>query len=94
MRRKDDQLAAMLKRMDVKDKQMTELIMQVAAMKTGGCYTREDNDDDTDNDSTNNARTSCNRKRKAADNGNGGNSSLDSGDGNDANQLNMQLSGG
>ena len=33
-RRKDDQFAAMLARIDAKDKQIKELIMQVAAMKS------------------------------------------------------------
>ena len=36
VRRKDDQFSAMLARMDVKDKQMNELIMQVATMKSSG----------------------------------------------------------
>ena len=37
-RRKDDQLTAMLARMDAKEKSMTELIMQVPVIKTGGRY--------------------------------------------------------
>ena len=35
-RRKDEQFTAMLARMDAKDKQMNELIMQVAAMRSSG----------------------------------------------------------
>ena len=58
-RRKDDQPAAMLTRMDTKDKQMTELIMQVSAMKTGGCYSGNDIDEKS--------QGTRNNKRKAVD---------------------------
>ena len=37
---------------------MTELIMQVASMKTSRRYTRDD-DDNTDDDNSNNAPTYC-----------------------------------
>ena len=62
--RKDNQLAAMLTKMHAKDKQMTELIMQVAAMKTGGHYTGNDNDDKS--------QGTRNSKRKAVDSVTGG----------------------
>ena len=62
--RKDNQLAAMLTKMHAKDKQMTELIMQVAAMKTGGRYTGNDNDDKS--------QGTRNSKRKAVDSVTGG----------------------
>ena len=44
-RRKDNQLAAMLSRMDAKDKQMTNLIAQVTSISTR----RRDDDDDNNN---------------------------------------------
>ena len=50
---------------------MTELIMQVASMKTSRRYTRND-DDNTNDDNTNSARTYCNRKRKVTGGGGGG----------------------
>ena len=63
--RKDDQLAAMLSRMDAKDKQMTDLIAQVTKMSTR----RKREDDDDDDDKSQHMR---NPKRKAKDGGAGG----------------------
>ena len=53
-RRKDDQLASMLSRMDAKDKQMTDLIAQVTSMNTQ--RRRDDSDDDKSNRKRNDKR--------------------------------------
>ena len=63
-RRKDDQLAAMLSRMDAKDKQMTDLIAQVTNMSTQRKLKDDDNDDKS--------QRTRNPKRKAKDGGAGG----------------------
>ena len=68
VRRKDDQLASMLSRMDAKDKQMTDLIAQVTSMNTQS--RRDDSEDDKSNRKQND-------KRKAKE---GGVGRTDSGD--------------
>ena len=62
-RRKDDQLAAMLSRMDAKDQQMNDLIAQVTNMAT------QSKPDDSDDNKSNRKR---NNKRKAQKEGGAG----------------------
>ena len=81
-RRKDNQLAAMLSKMDAKDKQMTNLIAQVTTMSTR----RRDDDNNDDDDKTQQTR---NPKRKAEGGGAGGGR----GSGNGGEHLNVRTDG-
>ena len=69
-RRKDDQLALMLSRMDAKDKQMIDLIAQVTNMST---QRKRDDDDEK-------SHRTRNQKRKAKEDGAGRTSSGDGGE--------------
>ena len=70
-RRKDNQLASILSRMDAKDKKMTDLIAQVTSMST---QCKRNNDDDKKSHRTRN------NKRKAKESGAGRTGSGDGGE--------------